>query len=242
MTRANTLTGTRLSSGVSAGGRPRGSRAGGTVARILDGAVELLNREGGDAVTTNHIAAHLGMSPGNLYYHFRNREEIVRAIFPRIVEEGLRATDASAPTLTAREFGDRHVQGIHTLWRHRFFFRDLNQLLARDEELAAAYRDYHRGLRAQYRAIFERLIAQGSMRAPRPAADLDRVVTDSIVVWFAWIPYLTSLRPRPDIAPRDVVEGALHSFLVVAPLLESGFASESRAVIEEHGRPRHRRP
>src|SRR5262249_5999607 len=123
MARAITLTAETLSRGR----RPTVRRAGATVARILEGAVELLNREGGDAVTTNHIAAHLGMSPGNLYYHFRNREEIVRAIFPRIAEEGLHATDASASTLTARDFGERHVQGIHTLWRHRFFFRDLNQ-------------------------------------------------------------------------------------------------------------------
>ena len=55
--------------------------------RIVEGALELFNHADGATVTTNHIAAHLGMSPGNLYYHFRNREEIVRAIFPRVVAE-----------------------------------------------------------------------------------------------------------------------------------------------------------
>jgi len=209
------------------------ARSAGTVTRIVEGALELLNRPGGGAVTTNHIAAHLGMSPGNLYYHFRNREEIVRAMFPRIEAEGLAATAPPAGLrLTAHEFGERHLQGVHTLWRYRFFFRDLNQLVARDARLAEEYRDYQRRLRTQYRSIFELLITQGSMRAPEPADDLERLVADSIVIWANWIPHLIALRPRPEITPRDVVEGALHSFLVVAPLLERRFAAEARGVIE----------
>ena len=230
MARANTLERSRLSSGKGARVPPH---AGGTVTRIVEGALELLNRPDGGAATTNHIAAHLRMSPGNLYYHFRNREEIVRAMFPRIEAEGLAATAPPAgPRLAAHEFGERHLQGMHTLWRYRFFFRDLNQLVARDVRLAEEYRDYQRRLRTQYRGLFERLIAQGSMRAPEPADDLDRLVADSIVIWANWIPHLIALRPRPEITRRDVVEGALHSFLVVAPLLERRFAADARGVIE----------
>ena len=229
MPRANTLVHRRLSSGAALAP----SRGGKTVARIVEGALELMNRSDGAAVTTNHIAAHLGMSPGNLYYHFRNREEIVRAIFPRIVAEALAATAPPAgPRLTAHEFGERHLQGVRTLWRYRFFFRDLNQLVVRDARLAESYRDYQRRLRAQYRGLFERLIADGSMRVPEPAEDLERLVDDSTVIWANWIPHLIALRPRPEITRRDVVEGALHSFLVVAPLLERRFATETRGVIE----------
>jgi AcrR family transcriptional regulator len=206
------------------------------VTRILEGALELLNRADGAALTTNHIAAHLRMSPGNLYYHFRNREEIVRAIFPRIVAEALAATaPPGGPQLTAQEFGERHLQGVRTLWRYRFFFRDLNQLIARDPRLAEEYREYQRLLRAQYRGVFERLMTDGSMRAPEPAEDLDRLVADSMVIWANWIPHLIALRPRPEITRRDVIEAALHSFLVVAPLLARRFAADTRRVIESHG-------
>lgn len=222
-------------------GRPsgRGARAGGTVERILDAALELLNGESGAEVTTNHIAAHLGMSPGNLYYHFRNREEIVRAIFPRLAEDGLRATAApGSGALTAEELGARHLQGLHMLWRYRFFFRDLNRLLARDPALAELYRDYERRLRTQYRGLFELLIAQRSMRAPEPADEIERLVTASILLWSHWIPHLMAVRGRTEITRRDVVEGALHSFLLIAPLLETRFAIEARDVIERHGRRR----
>ena len=153
--------------------------------RIVEGALELLNRADGGAVTTNHIAAHLGMSPGNLYYHFRNREEIVRAIFPRIDGRGARRDRGRRRReLGAREFGERHLQGLHTLWQ-------LSLLLPRPEPARRARSAARRGVpalparacAAQYRGIFEQLIAQGSMRAPEPADDLERLVTNSILIW-----------------------------------------------------------
>ena len=49
--------------------------------KIVLAALELFNRDGERNITTNHIAAHIDISPGNLYYHFRNKQEIVREIF-----------------------------------------------------------------------------------------------------------------------------------------------------------------
>jgi AcrR family transcriptional regulator len=54
--------------------------------RILDVALELLNDAGTGPISTNHIAAAAGISPGNLYCHFRNKEQIVQTLFERLFE------------------------------------------------------------------------------------------------------------------------------------------------------------
>lgn len=111
-----------------------------TKSRILNAALALFNERGTADVTTNHIAEALGMSPGNLYYHYRNKAEIVRGLFARIRGEwatnyavpfGTMPTIAVMATMVAGNF---EIQA-----RYRFFFRDLTLLLNADPELAAAY-------------------------------------------------------------------------------------------------------
>lgn len=112
-----------------------------TKTRIQDAALALFNERGTGNVTTNHIAEALGMSPGNLYYHYRNKAEIVRALFARITGEwtvNYAMPEGELPGIPAMECmmaGNFEIQ-----WRYRFFFRDLTMLLSADPELAAAYR------------------------------------------------------------------------------------------------------
>jgi AcrR family transcriptional regulator len=109
--------------------------------RILDAALALFNERGTANVTTNHIAEALGMSPGNLYYHYRNKAEIVRELFARITAEWAinyavpPGTMPSVETMESMVAGNFEIQA-----RYRFFFRDLTLLLNADPELAAAYR------------------------------------------------------------------------------------------------------
>ena len=60
-----------------------------TKERILDASLALFNELGERKVTTNHIASHLQISPGNLYYHFKNKQAIIFALFERYEERVL---------------------------------------------------------------------------------------------------------------------------------------------------------
>jgi AcrR family transcriptional regulator len=203
--------------------------------RIIEVALELFNEHGSRSMTTNHIAAHLSISPGNLYYHFRNKEEIIRAIFDRISD--VARTTILMPQdrdVTAAELGSYHLMGIETLWNFRFLFRDLSELLARDPELAAGYRDLREWLIAELLEIFERLIAQGDMRRPGQREALSRVANNTFILWSSWVNFVTTSKPEPEVHPSDMLNGALQSFMTFEPYLEPRFAAKVRAVFQSH--------
>ena len=69
--------------------------------RIIEASLALFNAQGERNVTTNHIAAHLGISPGNLYYHFRNKQAIIAELFAQYesrVDAFLRRPEGRAKT------------------------------------------------------------------------------------------------------------------------------------------------
>jgi AcrR family transcriptional regulator len=54
-----------------------------TAERILAAALDLFNRRGEPNVSTTLISAELNISPGNLYYHYPAKEELVNALMSR---------------------------------------------------------------------------------------------------------------------------------------------------------------
>jgi AcrR family transcriptional regulator len=110
-----------------------------TRARILEAALRLFNRRGSVSVTTHDIADACGISPGNLYYHFRNKEEIIRALFEDALAMHQRQVAGTGRDPQAAPFpGDLGFLKEFN-WRYRFFKRELPTLLARDGSLRRAY-------------------------------------------------------------------------------------------------------
>lgn len=139
------------------------TKAENTKSRILEAAIGLFNDQGTKAVTTNHIAAEVGISPGNLYYHFRNKEEIIRAIFAQMHEVGLKQymeiNGKRGPgSVAAMEETFLMIQRFN--WRYRFFKRELAALVQSDPELKRAFVESHRQNLAVVRAAIEQSVAQ----------------------------------------------------------------------------------
>lgn len=100
--------------------------------------MELYNHSGTVSVTTNHIAKHLGISPGNLYFHFSDKEEIIRELFDRMVAQIYEAWNPKHG-LTPQELVEKSFE---IFWQFRFFHREMYHLRRRDPLLSKKWKSH----------------------------------------------------------------------------------------------------
>ncbi|HOB60750.1 MAG TPA: TetR/AcrR family transcriptional regulator [Candidatus Competibacteraceae bacterium] len=117
--------------------------------RILQASLQLFNECGEPRITTNHIADELDISPGNLYYHFRNKDEIIALLFQQFekrMETALQAPQRRVPNMEDMWLYLHLV--FENIWEYRFLYHDLDNILGRN-----------RKLRTHFRRILERKVA-----------------------------------------------------------------------------------
>jgi len=104
---------------------------------ILETARELFNEKGTQSSTTNHIAKAMGISPGNLHYHYKNREEIVRLLYIQMRKEAILPVDELPKSISTLHEHEKLL--IEIQWKYRFFFKEMLSLFSRDSELEDLY-------------------------------------------------------------------------------------------------------
>jgi len=189
-----------------------------TVERILVGSLKLFNAEGEGNVTTGLIADALDMSPGNLYYHFRNKEQIVEALFHRF--EARMDVEPRRPPDAAQAMEDLWLYlhlALEAIWEYRFIYRNLDDLLARNRRLREVYnRIVDRKLGA-FQALCEGLVAAGAMRAS--PEEIHALGHNVIVVATYWLNFQSIRQRRDDVSADDLGQGAYQVLSLVAPYL-----------------------
>jgi AcrR family transcriptional regulator len=209
---------TRRAGPAATGRRAPMAKSGRTRARILDAALGLFNERGTAAVSTNHIAAAAGLSPGNLYYHFAGKQEIIRALYARYVSAqqdlwylgaGERADLAALRAGLAR--------AMELAWQYRFAERELLALLRADPRLRASYRDAYERRLAQWTAFGEQLAARGIIRPPRPPATIADLAVAVWLIGGSWLPFLEITGDPHDAG--QVARGGDIVLAVLAPYL-----------------------
>lgn len=114
----------------------------GTYQRIIDSSLQLFNEHGERATSTNHIAAHLNISPGNLYYHFANKDEIIVQLFKRYSASMLDYLSNTKLPESVVGCVD-YMNGIlDIMWDYRFLFSDVNTLLTRSATLLGEHNEF----------------------------------------------------------------------------------------------------
>ncbi len=184
-----------------------------TPERILETALRLFNEFGEPNVTTTVIADEMNISPGNLYYHYRNKEEIVNALFARYERE-------ISELLTLRDTAPREVADawffLHMLFEtistYRFIYRDINDLLMRNRLVETHFQRILAHKQQTAVSLCNGLAAAGALDAtPDEIAAL--AVNITLVTTF-WLSFEQARHPR---RPPDMGLGVHQALSLAAP-------------------------
>lgn len=197
--------------------------------RILETALAQFNLLGEPTVTTSAIAAEMGISQGNLYYHFRNKEEIVLALLGEFELQTAPLLDAmSQPTGEPEDVWLFLHLMFESIWRYRFFYYDISTLMSN-----------HRQVESHFRALLARkqrtahalcLHLEQARLLNATAAQMEALSRNLVLVGTFWISYQRALNPRGD---ADIALGVYQVMQLVAPYLRTD-AREHLQLLAEH--------
>jgi len=201
-----------------------------TRARVLAESLRLFNEHGEGHVTTGMIAGSLNISPGNLYYHFRNKEQIVEQLFARFEERvDLRPGGAGRGPEALEDLWLYLHLVLEGIWEYRFLYRNLDDLLNRNPRLRARFNRILDRMSEALVALCDGLVEAGAMRAG--AEEALTLSHNALVVATYWLNF-QSVRRADGARDGDVGRGAYQVMSLFGPYLEG----EARRHLERIGR------
>jgi AcrR family transcriptional regulator len=194
-----------------------------TAERILEVTLDLFNRFGEPNVSTTLISAELNISPGNLYYHYPAKDELINSLFDRYEAALDKLLDAAGDV---RDVEDAWFF-LHTLfeliWQYRFLYRDLNDLLSKNRRLETHFQGVLQHKNRAVRALLDGMSRSGAVRID--ARELGATATSMVVVLTYWLSYEYVRDPRralePEGAQQALLRGAQHVLQLLVPYLET---------------------
>ena len=193
-----------------------------TAERILEVTLELFNRFGEPNVSTTLISAELGISPGNLYYHYPAKDELINSLFERYeraLNELLQAADGVRNVEDAWFF--LHSQ-FEIIWQYRFLYRDLNDLLSKNRLLETRFQSVLKNKTRAVRALLSGMSLSGAVDID--SREVESTANCMVVVLTYWLSFEYVRDPRRALEPENaevaLLRGAQHVLTLLAPYLE----------------------
>jgi AcrR family transcriptional regulator len=208
-----------------------------TKERILATALEMFNAHGAPQITTNALADELGMSPGNLYYHYRNKDDIINQLFLQYeaaIDQLLIVPEGGIPNVEDAWFF-LHLM-FEVIWKYRFLYRDLNELLPTNRKLELKFQSVLRRKGVLARALTQSLADAGELTASKE--ELAALANNMVVISTYWLSFEYATNPRhindPAIASAALARGAYHVLALVAPFLKAQSRAHLTALAQSY--------
>ncbi len=199
-----------------------------TSQKILEAGRTLFNANGYAATSLNDIAHMVGISKGNLTYHFRTKLDLAA----RLREETRKITADRRQHLEPGDVADDYVEhllfGMNMTWNNRFLLRDhIDGLTGEGEQNTELASDFEELL-----TLIQRIDAAGMFR--RDSVYDVEVLTRSIwMVSRYWMDYLREIEGRTTICWEDQERGIKHHFAVLLPCLTAAGRRKFEAALAD---------
>ena len=196
--------------------------------KIIETALRLFNEEGEPNVTTNHIADEMDISPGNLYYHYRSKDDIIWQIFlnyEKKINDVLNLKDVNYTSMEDMWFYLHMV--FEVIAEYRFLYRNLIQLMTRIEFLKRHFR-HILALKSQTALnIMKNLAELGTLKADEQtiASLADQIALTATF----WLNYSIAIYDDDYDEEKKLSHGIFHVMRMVAPFL----TDSERAVLDQ---------
>lgn len=174
-----------------------------TKASIIQKAIELFNESGTASISMNALAESLGISAGNLQYHYKNKEEIIRAILEDMFKQFDVIYEQIAKPFTQETLRQIMRINFDLVWKYRFFYREFAALLRNDKTLANRFRTIQEQRVAEQEMLIKRLANSGGVRSVLSSDELHNVVLIGWVLVHTWLSYIESTGQKIDNAALE---------------------------------------
>ena len=182
-----------------------------TAQRILEVTLDLFNRFGEPNVSTTAISAELGISPGNLYYHYPAKDALINTLFELIWEYRFLYRDLN-DLLSKNRRLETHFQAV-----------------------------LHRKEKAVHTMLEGMQQAQALLPGPETRAALPTTATSMVVVLTYWLSYEYVRDPRHALEPGNahhaLLRGARHVLNLLEPYLEATQRAHLQALAQAYAPP-----
>lgn len=196
-----------------------------TKERILLTSVELFNRSGVVAITTNHIAKAMNISPGNLYFHYDNKEEILEELFRRMAKE---TYDVWRPRRTKKYTPVEFIhENFDLYWKYRFFHREMYALRRKDPALAKMWRDHIQKMMKLMVILYRHWVKDGKMAKIAEVSEMQYIAESLLAMSTTFLQFFESAEKTAG--KRSIERGKRH----VARLLLPYTAGETKNEFEK---------
>lgn len=171
--------------------------------RILDTALELFNAKGVHSVGVREIARALAISPGNLQYHFRRKEDLVEALIERMhLENTARMHLLPGQVLSFTTLADLMTRVMRNHLEHRGLIVAYPELVAASPRLQAFEASLGEARSRRAERGLEEMISAGLLDAEAVRPHAARLLGLGTIVTRFWLANATM---EGEVADVDAV-------------------------------------